>query len=278
MNTLRQQMINDMVLRGMAKRTQDAYVAAVKGLAKYYRRSPDLICEREVQRYLVHLIEERRLSESTCNQVCNGLRFFYRLSLGRSETEFTLPPRRQAQRLPEILSREEVGRLFEAAANGRHRAVLMSTYAAGLRVSEVVRLRTGDIDAERLSIRIEQGKGKKDRYTCLSKRLLAELRGYWHAYRPARPWLFATRDGRGPISIDAAQKMFYAAKRRAGICKRTGIHGLRHAFATHSLEAGVDLHTIQRLLGHGHLGTTMRYFHLAQRHLMNTTSPLDLLE
>jgi integrase/recombinase XerD len=175
------------------------------------------------------------------------------------------------------LSREEIRRLFEATLNLKHRALLMATYGAGLRVSEVANLKVSDIDSTRMAIRVEQAKGAKDRYTLLSRRLLLELRRYFLAYRP-KDWLFPMRDAEAPIEPRSAQKIYYAAKRRAGIKKRCGIHGLRHAFATHLLEAGVDLHTIQRLLGHGHLSTTMRYFHLARPHLTATASPLDLLE
>jgi integrase/recombinase XerD len=290
MTALRQQMENDMDLRGMAVRTRQSYIEAVRGLAKFYRRRPDAISVEEVQGYLLHLLQERRLSYSTCNLVTNGLRFFYRITLGQNETEFCLPRPRVPQRLPEILSREEIERLLAVTTNrtGRspafmryrtnlkHRVLLMTTYSAGLRVSEVARLKVSDIDSQRMTLRVDQGKGAKDRYTLLSKRLLSELRRYWQAYRP-REWLFPLRDGRGPIDPRSAQKIYYHAKEKAGIRKRCGIHGLRHAFATHLLEAGVDLHRIQRLLGHGHITTTMRYFHLAQRHLESTASPLDLL-
>ena len=290
MTALRQQMENDMVLRGMAVRTRQSYIEAVRGLAKFYRRRPDAISVEEVQGYLLHLLQERRLSYSTCNLVTNGLRFFYRITLGQNETEFCLPRPRVPQRLPDILSREEIERLFAVTTNrtGRspafmryrtnlkHRVLLMTTYSAGLRVSEVARLKVSDIDSQRMTLRVDQGKGAKDRYTLLSKRLLSELRRYWQAYRP-RKWLFPLRDGRGPIDPRSAQKIYYHAKEKAGIRKQCGIHGLRHAFATHLLEAGVDLHRIQRLLGHGHITTTMRYFHLAQRHLESTASPLDLL-
>jgi integrase/recombinase XerD len=290
MTALRQQMENDMVLRGMAVRTRQSYIEAVRGLAKFYRRRPDAISVEEVQGYLLHLLQERRLSYSTCNLVTNGLRFvlylikagllpvrfFYRITLGQNETEFCLPRPKVPQRLPEILSREEIERLFAVTTNLKHRVLLMTTYSAGLRVSEVARLKVSDIDSQRMTLRVDQGKGAKDRYTLLSKRLLSELRRYWQAYRP-REWLFPLRDGRGPIDPRSAQKIYYHAKEKAGIRKRSGIHGLRHAFATHLLEAGVDLHRIQRLLGHGHITTTMRYFHLAQRHLESTASPLDLL-
>jgi integrase/recombinase XerD len=227
MTALRQQMENDMVLRGMAVRTRQSYIEAARGLAKFYRRSPDAISVEEVQSYLLHLLRERGLSYSTCNLVTNGLRFFYRITLGQSETEFCLPRPKTPQRLPEILSREEIERLFAVTTNLKHRVLLMATYSAGLRVSEVARLKVSDIDSQRMTLRVDQGKGAKDRYTLLSKRLLSELRRYWQAYRP-REWLFPLRDGRGPIDPRSAQKIYYHAKEKAGIRKSSGIHGLRH--------------------------------------------------
>ena len=277
MGALRQRMDQDMVLRGMAATTRQAYLTAVVGLTRYYRRSPEELTEQEVQRYLLHLIEERKLAWSSCNIVTHGLRFFYHVTLKRPQTDFCIPRRRAPQRLPEILSREEVARLIERTRNPKHRVLLMLTYGAGLRVSEVVHLRSRDIDSERMAIRIEQAKGAKDRYSLLSARMLEELRNYWKAYRPGE-WLFAKeRVPDEPMSAHTAQKIFYAAKRRAEITKRCGIHGLRHAFATHLLESGADSHTIQRLLGHGRISTTLRYFHLAQKDLTRTRSPLDLL-
>jgi integrase/recombinase XerD len=270
-------MDGDLVVRGMAVRTREAYLGAVAGLAKYYGRRPDRIDEAEVQRYLLHLIEERKLAWASCNVVAQGLKFFYRVTLKRSEAQFGIPTARQPQKLPQILAREEVARLIELTAHTKHRAILMTTYGAGLRLNELCHLKVSDIDSARMTIRVEQGKGAKDRYTLLSPRLLAELRRYWAGYRP-KLWLFASKDGEHPISDTTVQKIFYRAKARAGISKDCGIHGLRHAFATHLLEAGVDIHTIQRLMGHGHISSTLRYFHLARKHLANTPSPLELLE
>ena len=276
MTSLRQQMTDQMTVRGMAEKTKEAYLRAVTGLAKYYRRSPVQVTEQEVQQYLLHLIEERRLAWSSCNVAANGLKFFYHVTLDRSEAQFCIPQAKTPQRLPEILSREEIERLLAAASELKHRVLLMLTYSAGLRVSEVAHLKVSHIDSGRMSVRVEQGKGNKDRYTVLSARMLKELRRYWLAYRP-EVWLFTGRDRARPMHVKTIQRIFYAAKDRAGIVKTCGIHALRHAFATHLLEAGTDLHTIQRLLGHGHLSTTMRYFHLAQKHLLNAGSPLDLL-
>lgn len=278
MSALRKQMEADMVVRGLAYRTRAAYVDAVAKLAKHYGRSPDQITEAEVQSYLLYLLEERELAHSSCNIVCSGLQFFYRVTLKRRETEFCIPRPRAPSKLPQILSREEVAALIDQTTNLKHRALLMTTYGGGLRLLEVCRLKVGDIDSDRMTVRVEQGKGAKDRYTLLSPLLLTELRRYWLAERP-KLWLFpSTRVPEEPLSESTAHRIFHAAKARAGITKPGGIHSLRHAFATHSLEAGVDVHTIQRLLGHGSLSTTARYLHVAQKHLSGTASPLDLLQ
>ena len=276
MGALRKQMDGDLVVRGMSERTRESYLGSVAALAKYYARRPDRISETEVQRYLLHLIEERKLSWSSCNVAAQGLKFFYRITLKRTQTQFGIPTARQPQKLPEILAREEVARLIDSAANPKHRAILMTTYGAGLRLNEVCHLKVSDVDSARMTLRIEQGKGAKDRYTLLSPRLLGELRRYWAGYRP-KLWLFPSKDGARPIGDTMVHRLYHAAKARAGIHKVGGIHALRHAFATHLLEAGVDIHTIQRLMGHGHISSTLRYFHLANKHLANTPSPLELL-
>jgi len=277
MTPLRKQMIDDMVVRGLAEQTQSAYLRAVAGLSQFYRRRPDTLSEREIQHYLVHLHKERGLAPMSCNQVLHGLRFFYHQTLRRERIELRLPCARRPLTLPEILSREEVVRLFALTENLKHRTLLETTYAAGLRVSETVNLRVCDIDSDRMSLRIEQGKRMKDRYALLSARLLERLRIYWKQYRP-KVWLFPNRHENAPICRGTALRIFQLAKARAGIGKRGGIHSLRHAFATHMLEAGTDLYTIQQLLGHGSIRSTMRYLHLTQRQLMSAESPLDLLE
>jgi site-specific recombinase XerD len=277
MSQLRIQMDNAMLVRGMAERTRETYLAAVTRLARYYRRPPDQLSPQEVQAYLVHMLREEHLAWSTCNIAVHAFRFLYHTTLGHPELTFTIPGPKHRQTLPEILSPVEVRRVIEATVTRKQRAVLATTYAAGLRVSEVVRLQLRHIDAQRMCLRVEQGKGGKDRDTLLSPRLLDELRAYWRQSRPA-VWLFPARDGTRPMDPSTAQKFYYAAKRQAGITKRGGIHALRHAFATHLLEAGTDLHTIQRLLGHGDLGTTMRYFHLARRTVLATASPLEWLD
>jgi integrase/recombinase XerD len=189
MGMLRVRMEQDLVVRGRSAHTRRAYLRAVSELARYYRRSPAALSERDVKRYLVHLLEGRRLSAATCRQTVCALRFFYEVTLGRSRRDFSIPLATEVQTLPQILSPDEVRRLLGATANLKHRLLLMTTYAAGLRVGEVVRSRVTDIDSERMLIRVEQGKGKRDRYTLLSRRLLTELRWYYRVYQPTE-WLF----------------------------------------------------------------------------------------
>ena len=276
MGILRTRMEQDLIVRGRSAHTRRAYLRAVADLAKYYHRSPDELSDREVQQYLCHLIEERRLASATCRQTVCALRFFYEVTLGRKRNEFSIPLAKEAQKLPAILSHEEVTRLLSAAANLKHRLVLMTTYAAGLRVGEAVRLRVTDIDSQRMLIRVEQGKGKKDRYTLLSPRLLDELRQYYRVYRPTE-WLFPQRRTHAPMATATALRIYYAAKARADILKDGGIHSLRHAFATHLMDGGTDVVTIQRLLGHCHLKTTARYLHVTRQRIAELVSPLDHL-
>jgi integrase/recombinase XerD len=277
MTPLRQKMIDNMKLRGFAPNTQEAYVAAVAGLAKFYRESPDRLNSEKVQGYLLHLMEERRLSWSSCNVVAAGLRFFYTQTLKWHPATIDIPRRRKKTQLPEILSRQELERLFVSTMNRKHRVMLMTAYGAGLRVSELVRVKVSDIDSQRMVIRVEQGKGNKDRYTILSKRLLTELRSYWKISRPPT-WLFPSKEPDQHVCRETAQRTYYECKDRAGITKGKGIHILRHCFATHLLEAGVDLRTIQILMGHSSIRSTIVYLQLTSKKLSTTQSPLDLLE
>jgi len=277
MTELRRRMDQDMVLRGMSERTREAYLGAVRGLARYYRRPPDQITAEEVQAYLLELLQVRKRAWSTVNIAVHGLRFLYHVTLKRDAMTFSIPSGHAPATLPHILSTDDVRRILAATPNVRHHAMLATTYAAGLRVNELVHLRVADIDSARMTIRVEQGKGRKDRYTLLSRRLLDELRAYWRQDRP-RPWLFAVPGTSHPPDVSGIQRAYRTAKRRAGVSKRGGIHGLRHAFATHLLEAGVDVPTIQRLLGHRALSTTARYFHLTQPAVLAHRSPLDLLD
>ena len=278
MGELRDRMVRDMDVRHFSGRTVEAYVAGVKGLAKYYMRAPDQLSNDEVQRYLLYIRQERHLSGSTCNQIRCALKFFYEVTVRRPQASLTVPPMRQAQKLPQILSREEVERIVAATRTLRERVLLMAAYGGGLRVSEVVALRPGDLDGERGVIRVEQGKGKKDRYTVLAERLVREVGQYYTVYGRPEHWVFPQRsDATRHLDVASAQKIYTTAKRRAGIEKVGGIHALRHGFATHSLEAGLDLPTLGRMLGHSSVTTTMRYLHTTTKRVSAQISPLDRL-
>lgn len=278
MSTLRQRMDDAMVLRGFARRTRESYLACVAALAKHLRKPPDRIDAAEVQSYLLHLINERKLAYASVNQAVCALRFFYDKVLGLPARAFEIPMAKVPKRLPQVLTREEVARLIAHCHDLKGRTLLMTKYAAGLRVSEVCALRLTDIESapERMCIKVRQGKGGRDRYTLLSPRLLEALRLYWRIARP-EGYLFPNARGNGPMNDTMAQRCYHTAREAAGIERGGGIHTLRHSFATHLLEAGVDLPTIQRLLGHSHIGTTMRYLHLTRQRLTATASPLDLL-
>jgi integrase/recombinase XerD len=278
MGALRDRMEQDLILRGLTENTRRAYLGAVKGLARYYHRPPDQLTDAEVRAYLLYLIRERKLAVASCRLRAHGLRFFYRVTLQRPWDGMEIPVPKAERKRPAILSREEVARLFEVTSNRKHRALLMTTYAAGLRVSEVVRLRVCNLDSQRMLIRVEGGKGRKDRDTILSPGLLAELRGYWQQYRPPL-WLFPNRhDPQRPLDRGSAYRIFCDAKARASITKAGGIHALRHAFATHLLEAGIDVLSIRELLGHENLKTTANYLHLAHGGRARIHRALDLLQ
>ena len=279
MSQLRQRMDEAMVLRGFAVRTREAYLSCVTALARHYRRPPDQLGADQLQAYLLHLITEKKLAYASVNQAACAFRFLFDRVLNRPNARFDIPMAKVPKRLPQILSRGDVARLIDAARTLRGRTLLMTTYATGLRVSEVCALQVGDIEStpDRMCLKVRQGKGSQDRYTLLSPRLLDSLRAYWRVSRPGR-WLFPNPAGSAPIDAKTAQRIYCAARDAAGIRPEGGIHTLRHCFATHLLEAGVDLPTLQRLLGHGHVSTTMRYLHLAHSHVTGATSPLELLD
>jgi len=259
MTALRQRMIAAMQMHGFSARTHESYLTAVRGLAKYTQRPPDTLQPADLKGYFEHLVRERQLAPASVRLAYNGIRFLYLqvLAWPAVNLEVTLPKR--AQRIPELLTRAEVAAIFSACEDRRYRTMLGLCYGAGLRLSEVLKLRVSDIDGERKLLRIAQGKGAKDRLVALSPTLLERLRTYWRLYHP-QDWLFPGYGGT-PLSPTSLQKAFTEAKRRAGVSKVGGIHGLRHAYATHQLAAGLKVERLQRLMGHTSLHTTLRYLH-----------------
>jgi site-specific recombinase XerD len=273
-------MIDAMVQRGFALRTQQCYVRAIRRMAKYYRRDPAQYTQHEVQAYLLHMVKEDKLSYSSMNQAACAAQFLFQTVLGHGREHFHVPFAKVPAKQPELLAREEISRLLAACTHPVRRMLLQTLYATGLRVSEACALRVADIDSapDRMCIRVVSGKGGKGRYTLLSPTLLEQLRIYASYMRPAT-WLFADASGSQPMHAGMAQRAYHAACARANITKSGGIHSLRHCFATHLLEGGVDLFTIQKLLGHGHISTTGRYLHLISPQFRpdKALDPLDLL-
>lgn len=273
---LRQRMLEDMRLRNLSENTQQRYLDRVAAFARHFGRSPEQLGAEEIRVYQLHLIENRGLSSSSVNVTVCALRFLYSVTLGRPcEIERLKHPRRE-KKLPVVLSGEEVVQFFESIRSIKYRAVLMSAYAGGLRVAEVTRLKVSDIDSRRMVIRIEQGKFRKDRYVMLSPKLLAVLREYWRRYRPSL-WLFPGREAGEPVSPTTVRQVCKEAWLTSGLKKRVSPHTLRHCFATHLLEAGTDLRTIQVLLGHKSPASTARYTHVAVNGVYRTESPLETL-
>ena len=235
MTPLRQRMTNDLTVRGLSENTQKTYLGAVAALALHYHRSPDTISAKEIQDYLIYLHEKRHLSWKSCNTHRHGLRFFYRITLQLPDAQFYLPGAKEASKLPQILNDEELVRLFTVSTNPKHRAVLMTAYAAGLRASELCRLKLGDIDSQRMQLRIDQGKGKKDRYVPLSARLLEQLRSYWRQVHPTGQWLFTGHPEERPLTRSGPTWIYHVAKDKAGIDKPGGIHTLRRYTDTRTI-------------------------------------------
>ena len=280
MTPLRESFLRELALRGMAERTVESYVAAVASLAQHYQRSPDQITDEELQTYLLHLREEKHLAPSSLNLNVSGLRRFYDLVLHRptDQLQRVLPHVRGQTRRPQVYSRGELEQLFTVGCpEPKPRAFLMTVYGAGLRLHEACHLKLEHIDSARMQIRVELGKGAKDRYTLLPPRLLEELRAYYRAMHP-RHWLFpANRHSDQPLPDHSGQHMFWTAVERAGLRRKGGIHSLRHSFATHLLEAGVEITVVQRLLGHGRLSSTTTYLHVQEERLAQIQGPLQQL-
>jgi integrase/recombinase XerD len=277
MTPLRQRMMEDMRIRNLSPHTQSSYIQQVSQFARHFGKSPADLCAEDIRAYQVYLTTERKLAPTSILIAVSAIRFLYKITL---KTEWTLedvvPTCKKPQTLPIVLSPEEVLQFLECVRSTRHRTILTTCYAAGLRISEAVRLKSAAIDSKRMVIRVDQGKGQKDRYVMLSPKLLDTLRNYWVATRPTE-WLFPGDRSGQPISTSAVEVACQSARSLSRITKPITPHSLRHAFAVHLLESGADVRTIQLLLGHRSLSTTARYLRIATSKVCATSSPLDLL-
>lgn len=272
---LRRRMTEDMTVRNLSPATQRSYISAVSKFSRFFGRSPDQLTLEDVRTFQVHLVA-KGISWPGLNQIVCALRFFYGVTLRRNEIPERISYARQPRRLPEVLSAEEVVRFLEAVPSLRTRVALTTAYAAGLRASEAVSLKVANIDSGRMVIRVQQGKGGKDRYVILSAQLLGNLRTYWRLARP-KDWLFPGRDQANPIEVNVLHAACRSACAASGLTKRVTVRTLRHSFATHLLESGTDIRIIQVLLGHSNLSSTARYTHVSSGLIRQTDSPLDRL-
>jgi integrase/recombinase XerD len=278
MTQLRTKMIREMELKNLSHHTQRAYLAAVKGLAGHYKQSPDKITEKMIDDYLLYLKNEKGSAPNSRGSVITGIRFFYR-NVMEKEISVSYLVRQRPRKLPTVLTKREVWVIINSPKNLKHRLILATTYSTGLRASEVSHLKPEHIDSKKMLIKVEDGKGGNDRYTLLSVNLLNELRRYYRKYSPKVylfPSSFKKRKDQ-PLSYEAIRMIYENARKKAGVKTGTGIHTLRHSFATHLLEAGYDIRKIQVLMGHKRLATTMIYLHVSRKTLSKISSPLDLI-
>jgi integrase/recombinase XerD len=278
MGVFRDRMQADLELRGYRQTTQRSYVNCVRRFVAHFMRSPDELGEEEIRAFLLHLRRERGLGQASVKLHLAGLKFFYTHTLRRPEETCRIPWPKVRSQLPEILSGTEVERLLAAVKSIKHRALLTTTYSAGLRISEACALKTTDVDSDRMLLMIRDGKRGRDRFVPLAERLLVLLREYWRSVRPPGPNLFPGRRPGNHITTDAVRSALRIAAKAAGLSKRVTPHLLRHSFATHLLESGTDLRTIQVVLGHGSFKSTVRYTRISRRHIGRTTSPFDLTD
>lgn len=276
MSVLRQRMLEDMKLRNLSINTQKRYLERISGFAKYFEKSPEILGPEEIRAYLVYLADHKSLSSSTLNVTASALRFLYNTTLAKPWPVERILMARREKTLPVVLSHKEIALFLQSIKSKKYHAILCCLYATGLRVSEVARLEVSHIDSQRMMIRVCQAKGHKDRYVMLSEKLLSLLREYWEAYRPSH-WLFPGRENKQPITPTSIRRVCREVCLSAGLKKRVTPHVLRHTFATHLLEQGADLRTIQVLLGHKSPNTTARYTHVAVNKIHQTPSPLDSL-
>ncbi len=278
MSYLGRKMQEDLKLHGLSKRTQAAYLREVRKLKDFYQKSPDLITEEELRKYFLYYTQELNVSESLFTQAICGIKFFYTKTLDRNWKTLKIVKPRKQKRLPVILSKEEIKKMLDAnvLSNLKHRCILTVVYSAGLRVGEVCRLKISDIDSKSMVIKITQGKGNKDRYTILSHRALMLLRQYYRSYRP-EDWLFPGEPSSNHICVGTVELVFKKACEKSGIKKHVTVHCLRHSFATHLMESGVNLRYIQDLLGHRSIETTVVYTHVRKEHIGKIISPMDTI-
>ncbi len=273
----RQRMIEDMQVRNLSPQTQACYVQQVSLFARHFKKSPEILGPEEIRSYQVYLTNEKKLAPGSILIAVAALRFFYKVTLHKDwSVEEVIPTPKKPQKLPIVLSPEEVRHFLSCVASPKHRTILTTCYAAGLRISEAVRLKPTEIDSQRMVIRVEQGKGQKDRYVMLSPKLLEILRNWWRLEKP-KPWLFPSNIPGRHLTRFAVEDACQEARRASGISKPISPHSMRHAFAVHLLEHGVDVRRIQLLLGHRSLATTARYLKIATSQVCSTTSPFDLL-
>lgn len=277
MNPLRKRMIDDLRIRNYSQQTIDCYVRRIAAFATHFGRSPADLSPEDIRSYQIYLLTERKVSASTLNRTTAALRFLYGVTLNGKIPVEKIPVAKLGKSLPMVLSRDELKVFFGAVDNPKHRTLLYTLYAAGLRLSEALSLRAEDIDSSRGVIRVRHGKGNKDRYTILAPSLLKALRAYWRAWQP-KEWMFPRWNSEKQLSTGAAQRVCFRTRKKAGIKKSVTPHTLRHCFATHLLEAGIDLRTIQVLLGHTSISTTSRYLRVAVDGLCASHKETDLLK
>jgi integrase/recombinase XerD len=278
MGKLHDQMQEDLVLKAYSPHTQRAYLRCARHFAGHYMRSPKEMGAQEVRDFLLHLVQDRNASPATVDMYVSALKFLYNITLKRPEAVKGIAHPKRPKTLPVILSPEEVLRIFAAIRSVKHKAIIVTAYAAGLRISEVCGLRIADIDSQRMRIHVRAGKGKKDRYVMLAQNLLELLRQYYQNVRPQGVFLFPGHDPQRPLCTTAVSQVLRKVVRQMGLTKKVSMHTLRHCFATHLLEAGTDVRILQVLLGHSSIRTTLRYTHITDRLLQKLVSPLDIIQ
>lgn len=277
MGKLRDKMKKDMELKNLSERTIETYLRCVINFVRYYGKPPEDMGYDAIRDFLYYLLKEKNSSQATISQHYSALKFLYESTLGRDWDILKIPRSKREKKLPVVLSKEEVWAVLKEIQNLKHLAIMMTIYSGGLRLGEAVKLKVSDIDSQRMMIRVNQGKGARDRYTLLGKRALDILRTYWKDTHPTK-WLFPSYSPDKPIGPSSVQKVFHEALIKSRIKKKASVHTLRHSFATHLLEEGVEIPYIQNLLGHSDSRTTSIYLHVARKKLSKVVSPIDLIE